>query len=75
MSAEELAKATQNPVADLISIPFQNNINFGVGPKDNAQNILTLFDYGDHYGRVYAVYEWVDGLPLGLGRIWQSRPR
>src|SRR5262245_46577731 len=28
----ELAKKTQNPVADLISVPFQNNINFGVGP-------------------------------------------
>jgi hypothetical protein len=26
-SAEELAKKTQNPVADLISVPFQNNFN------------------------------------------------
>ena len=26
----ELAKQTQNPVADLISIPFQNNTNFGL---------------------------------------------
>ena len=26
---EELAKAAQNPVADLISLPLQNNINFG----------------------------------------------
>ncbi len=42
MTPEELAKATQNPVADLISIPFQNNINFGVGPKDNVQNILNV---------------------------------
>ena len=28
-SAEDLAKATQNPIADLISVPIQNNINFG----------------------------------------------
>jgi len=28
----DLAKATQNPVADLISLPFQNNTNFDVGP-------------------------------------------
>jgi hypothetical protein len=26
-SATELAKKTQNPVADLISFPFQNNFN------------------------------------------------
>jgi len=30
-SAEELAKKTQNPVADLISVPLQNNFNFGAG--------------------------------------------
>jgi hypothetical protein len=54
MSPEELAKATQNPVADLISLPFQNNINFGVGPKDNVQNILNVqpvipIDVGDRF--------------------------
>ena len=41
-SAEDLAKATQNPVADLISVPIQNNINFGVGPKDNVQNLTNV---------------------------------
>ena len=30
-SEEELAKKTQNPVADLISVPLQNNFNFGAG--------------------------------------------
>jgi hypothetical protein len=38
----ELAKKTQNPVADLISVPFQNNINFGVGPNDDVQYILNV---------------------------------
>ncbi len=28
-SETALAKQTQNPVADLISVPFQNNVNFG----------------------------------------------
>ena len=37
MSAEELAKLAQNPVGDLISLPFQNNTNFNVGPQRNAQ--------------------------------------
>ena len=41
-SKEELAKATQNPVADLISIPFQNNTNFDYGPDDKTQNTLNI---------------------------------
>lgn len=40
--AQELAKAAQNPVADMISLPFQNNINFGVGPGDDVQNVLNI---------------------------------
>jgi len=39
---EELAKAAQNPVADLISLPFQNNTNFGLGPDDRTQNVLNI---------------------------------
>jgi hypothetical protein len=37
-----LAKATQNPVASLISVPLQNNSNFGVGPYDRTQNVLNI---------------------------------
>jgi hypothetical protein len=38
----ELAKQTQNPVADLISIPFQNNMNFELEPNHRMQNILNI---------------------------------
>ncbi len=31
-SDADLAKASQNPLASMISLPFQNNTNFGVGP-------------------------------------------
>ena len=41
-SNAELAKKLQNPIADLISIPFQNDVNFGYGPDDNTQNILNI---------------------------------
>ena len=41
-STEELAKKAQNPVADLISVPFQSNTNFGVGPFDSPQEILNI---------------------------------
>ena len=37
-----LAKQSQNPVADLISVPFQNNINFNIGRHDRTQNILNI---------------------------------
>lgn len=39
-SLEELAKETQNPVAPLISVPFQNNINTGYGPSNEVQYLL-----------------------------------
>jgi len=41
-SEEALAKAAQNPVAKLISVPFQNNFNFGVGPNNAVQYILNV---------------------------------
>ena len=34
LSAEELAKLAQNPVGNLISVPFQNNTNLNVGPDN-----------------------------------------
>jgi len=37
-----LAKAVQNPVADIISVPFQNNTNFDAGPREGTQNILNI---------------------------------
>jgi hypothetical protein len=39
---EKLAKETQNPIANLISVPFQNNFNFGIGPNDVTQWILNV---------------------------------
>lgn len=41
-SAEDLAKKLQNPVGDLISVPFQNNTNFNVGPNKGTQDILNI---------------------------------
>jgi hypothetical protein len=38
----ELAKASQNPVAKLISVPFENNSTFNNGPEDAYVNILNV---------------------------------
>ncbi len=50
----DLAKAAQNPVGDLISLPFQNNTNFGFGPYDRTQNVLNIQPV----------------VPIGLGSEW-----
>jgi hypothetical protein len=41
-STEDLQKATQNPVANLISVPLQNNSNFDIGPYDRIQDVLNI---------------------------------
>jgi hypothetical protein len=38
----DLAQAAQNPLAKMISVPLQNNFNFGVGPNDATQWILNI---------------------------------
>ena len=38
----DLAKAAQNPVAAMISLPFQNNTLFGVDPDDDVANVLNI---------------------------------
>jgi len=55
--AEDLAKETQNPVANLISVPFQNNFNFNVGPDHVTQYILNVqpvipFHLGDNWNLI-----------------------
>jgi hypothetical protein len=40
--ASALAAKLQNPIADLISLPFQNNTNFNVGPNKGTQDILKI---------------------------------
>jgi opacity protein-like surface antigen len=39
---ENLAKSAQNPIADMISVPFQNNANFNVGPFNRTQDVLNI---------------------------------
>jgi len=38
----DLARQSQNPVANLISLPFQNNTNLGLGQFDRTGNILNI---------------------------------
>ena len=40
--ATEIAKKLQNPIGDLISVPFNNTTNFNVGPNKGTQDNLQL---------------------------------
>lgn len=85
-SAEDLRKAAQNPMADLLSVPFQNNTSFGYGPLEETQNITNIqpvipFDLNENWiliSRTVAplinqpgFYDGQDSL-FGLGDINQS---
>jgi hypothetical protein len=41
-NTDALRNAAQNPVASLISVPLQENFNFGIGPSDRTQNVLNI---------------------------------
>jgi hypothetical protein len=42
LSEEDLAKIAQNPVGNLISVPFQENAYFNVGPLDRTLNVVNI---------------------------------
>jgi opacity protein-like surface antigen len=41
-NTEDLAKQSQNPIANLVSVPFQSNTNFSTGPFSRPQEILNV---------------------------------
>jgi hypothetical protein len=42
-ATEDLAEQAQNPIANLISVPFQNNTTLGLGPEENKTlNVLNI---------------------------------
>ena len=39
---EDLQKQSQNPIADLVSVPFQSNTNFNAGPFNRTQEVFNI---------------------------------
>lgn len=61
-TAEKLAKLSQNPLANMMSFPFQNNTTFGIGEHYRTSNVLNL--------QVQVFYNVV--IPDGFGD-WSTR--
>jgi len=40
--AAELAKKLSNPISSLISVPFQNNTDYGIGPLKGSRNTMNI---------------------------------
>ena len=40
--SEDLQKQSQNPIADLVSVPFQSNTNFNAGPFNRTQEVFNI---------------------------------
>jgi hypothetical protein len=40
--SEDLQKQSQNPIADLVSVPFESNSNFNTGPFNRAQEVFNI---------------------------------
>ncbi|ARQ02755.1 outer membrane protein [Pseudorhodoplanes sinuspersici] len=40
--SEDLRKQSQNPVASLVSVPFQSNTNFNAGPFNRTQEVFNI---------------------------------
>ena len=53
-NSDALRNAAQNPVASLISVPVQENWNFGIQPGNRTQNVLNIQPV----------------IPISLGKNW-----
>ena len=78
----DLAKAAQNPVAAMISLPFQNNTLFGVGPDDDVANVLNIqpvipFTVGDWnvINRTIVPVIYLPDVTLGLPELPEGGSR
>jgi len=64
----ELARAAQNPIASLISLPLQNNTSFDFGPREKTHNVLNVQPLNMQFQAFYNVEK-----PDDIGPEWSTR--
>ncbi len=82
---EDLAKKSQNPIADLVSVPFQSNTNFNAGPFNRTQEVLNIqpvvplhinadwnADLAHHHARGQSTQPDIHSSTNGIGDITQE---
>jgi hypothetical protein len=68
-SETELAKASQNPLGSLISVPFESNFYFGIGPSDATAYILSLKPvYPMNFGELNLINRFIIPVMYGEGQ-------
>ena len=73
-SADELAQQAANPIADLMSIPFQNNTDFGLGDFDRTRNVLNIqpvvpLAHGKLITRTIVPFVWLPDVTAESGSV------
>ena len=71
MSNEEVAKAAQNPVTMIYSLPIQNNTYFGIGPNEDWKNIANFqpvipISFSQNWDLVFRMIMPITSIPGGL---------
>jgi hypothetical protein len=71
--AQELARQTQNPVANLISVPFQGNWDVGIGDRETTSTLLNFqpvvpFSLTPRWNAILRVIVPLTSVPAGDAR-------
>jgi hypothetical protein len=62
-ASEDLAKESQNPIGNIISVPLENNLNFGIGDENATEYVLNLKPvYPVNLGKVNLINRFI--LPI-----------
>jgi len=73
MSQEEIAKATQNPLTAMYSVPIQNNTYFNAGPSNQTKNVANFqpvipIDFNDDWTLVTRTIMPLTYLPSDMAK-------
>jgi hypothetical protein len=73
MSQEEIAKATQNPLTAMYSVPIQNNTYFNAGPSSQTKNVANFqpvipIDFNDDWTLVTRTIMPLTYLPSDMAK-------